>query len=100
MSFISKVELKSQLQKMGIKVEGNYVKKSDLEKIIASEKTYRIVRFYKDGHPKETIKTGLSFEEAQEHCNDPETSSSTCEEAKNVARTEKMGEWFDGFYEE
>ena len=31
MSFISKVELKYQLQQMGVKVEGNYVRKSDVE---------------------------------------------------------------------
>lgn len=30
MGFISKVELKYQLRKMGIKVEGNYVRKSEL----------------------------------------------------------------------
>jgi len=65
-----------------------------------SDKTYKIVRFYQKNHPKEIIKTGLSFEEAQEHCNDDETSSSTCEKPENVARTEKMGEWFDGYNEE
>jgi hypothetical protein len=32
MSFLSKVELKKQLQALGINVEGNYVKKSDIEK--------------------------------------------------------------------
>jgi len=36
-SFLSKVELKKQLQEMGIKVEGNYVNKKDIEKIIASD---------------------------------------------------------------
>ena len=35
MSFLSKVELKKQLRDMGIKVEGNYVRKGDIEKIIA-----------------------------------------------------------------
>jgi len=38
MGFISKVELKKQLQAMGIKVEGNYVKKSDIYKVIADNK--------------------------------------------------------------
>ena len=101
---VSKLELKKKLRSLGIKVEGNYVRKSDIEKVVAeaddSEKTYKIVRFYKEDHPKEVIKTGLSFEEAQEHCNDNETSSSTCEKPQNVARTEKMGEWFDGYTEE
>lgn len=35
-SFLSKVELKYQLKKMGIKVEGNYVRKRDIKKIITS----------------------------------------------------------------
>lgn len=104
---LTKNELKKQLSRLGIKVVGNYVRKSDVKKIIAeeeeeksSDKTYKIVRFYQKSHPKEVIKTGLSFEEAQEHCNDDETSSSTCEKSQNVARTEEMGEWFDGYDEE
>ncbi len=36
MSFLSKVELKKQLQAWGVKVEGNYVRKKDVEKIVAS----------------------------------------------------------------
>jgi len=35
MGFLSKVELKKQLREMGIKVEGNYVKKSEVEKALA-----------------------------------------------------------------
>jgi len=35
MSFISKVELKYQLEKMGIKVAGNYIKKKDVEKTVS-----------------------------------------------------------------
>jgi len=34
MSFLSKVELKRQLQALGIKVEGNYVKKCDIKKCL------------------------------------------------------------------
>ena len=37
MGFISKVELKKQLQALGVKVEGNYVRKKDIEKIFASK---------------------------------------------------------------
>ena len=37
MSYISKVNLKYQLQQMGIRVEGNYIRKSDVEKKISSE---------------------------------------------------------------
>jgi hypothetical protein len=35
MSFLGKVELKRQLQEMGVKVVGEYVRKSDIEKILA-----------------------------------------------------------------
>ena len=34
---ISRVELKNKLRSIGIKVEGNFVRKSDIKKIIASE---------------------------------------------------------------
>ena len=63
-------------------------------------KTYEVIRFFKDTGDRETIKTGLSREEAREHCQDPETSYLTCEEAEGVSRTEKHGPWFDGFEEE
>lgn len=33
--FLSKVELKKQLRGMGIKVEGNYVRKNDLHEMLA-----------------------------------------------------------------
>jgi len=36
MSFLSKVELKKQLKNLGIKVEGNYVRKSDINKALAN----------------------------------------------------------------
>jgi len=36
MGFIDKIELKKQLKELGIKVQGNYVKRSDLEKICAA----------------------------------------------------------------
>lgn len=36
MGFISKVELKYQLRKMGIKIEGNYVLKKDVAKVLAA----------------------------------------------------------------
>lgn len=62
-------------------------------------KTYKIVRkFFK--YPGETIKEGLTLEEAQEHCSDPETSSRTCTDKENVLLTEEKGPWFDAYYEE
>lgn len=63
--------------------------------------TYKIVRMYKDGNPnKRTIETGLTLEEAQAHCRDPETSSSTATSSKARRRTAVMGPWFDGYEEE
>jgi hypothetical protein len=45
------------------------------------EATYSIVRFRFKGD-SEVIETGLTLEEAQEHCNDPSTSGDG---------------WFDGY---
>jgi hypothetical protein len=61
--------------------------------------TYIIVRKYID-HDDETIKTGLSLDEAQAHCRDPETSSKTCTNRAGKALTEKYGPWFDTYYQE
>ena len=61
--------------------------------------TYKIVRgFFRGG--RRTIMTGLTLEEAQEHCRDPETSSRTCVKAANVRRTREKGAWFDGYERE
>lgn len=49
--------------------------------------TYKIVRFFNDDDiANEVMQTGLTLEQAQAHCNNPETS---------VA-----GKWFDGYQEE
>jgi hypothetical protein len=62
--------------------------------------SYKIVRSYQHDHPSRTIKTGLTLEEAQAHCRDPETSSSTCTSAAGKRRTRQFGPWFDGLQEE
>ena len=59
---------------------------------------YRIVRMYFKGG-RRVIKSGLTLEQAQAHCQDPETSSSTCTKARNVQRTKARGPWFDGYEE-
>ena len=83
--------------------------------------SYKIVRFYRDDkmernrmadnwgeslcelfglsqpHNGMTIKEGLTLEEAQEHCNDSETSSRTCMDDKHE---QQYGPWFDGYREE
>ena len=62
--------------------------------------TYKIIRFYFNDFPKEIIRIGLTLEEAQEHCNDSETSSKTCVLRENLDRTAKYGPWFDGYESE
>lgn len=59
---------------------------------------YKIVRMYFRGGSR-VIKTGLTLEEAQKHCSDPETSSRTCKKSVNVRRTKNLGPWFDGYSE-
>jgi hypothetical protein len=61
--------------------------------------TYKIVRMYFKGG-KRVLDTGLTLEEAQEHCRDPETSSRTCTRSANVQRTQRKGPWFDGYEQE
>lgn len=56
--------------------------------------TYKIVRFYFGGGNR-VIKTGLTLEEAQEHCQRPDTSSST----GGVDLTTNKP-WFDGYESE
>ena len=61
---------------------------------------YNVVRMYRDaGIRRRTIKRGLTLAEAQAHCQDPETSSSTCEKYAGRRRTRRMGAWFDGYEE-
>jgi len=62
--------------------------------------TYRIVRFFQNEHPRETVEVGVSLSEAQAHCRDPESSSRTAKEPAALARTEEFGPWFDGYQEE
>lgn len=59
---------------------------------------YNIVRFYRDaGIRRRIIKERVFLWEAQKHCNDPETSSSTCTGKTAKARTRRVGAWFDGY---
>ena len=37
MSFVSKTELKKQLHSLGIEVQGEYVRKKDIEKLVAAD---------------------------------------------------------------
>lgn len=63
--------------------------------------TYKIYRMYRDQPGKRhTIKTRLSLEEAQAHCKDPETNSSTARSSRAKRRTIQQGPWFDGYTRE
>jgi len=63
--------------------------------------SYKIVRMYKDSiHLNSVVKRGLTLEQAQAWCQDPETSSSTCTSETGKKRTEMYGPWFDGYEEE
>jgi len=60
--------------------------------------TYKIVRgYFKSDMSRRTIKTGLSLEDAQKHCSDPETSSRTCTSRLGKRRTQICGPWFDNY---
>lgn len=59
--------------------------------------TYEIVRFFQDRADRPIVATGLTLEEAQEHCSDPEGSSQTAVSEENRQRTERFGAWFDGY---
>lgn len=60
--------------------------------------TYRIIRFYfNEDEPSRVIYRGLTEQEAKDHCNNPETSSSTAKCARAARITAEHGEWFDGF---
>lgn len=69
---------------------------------MADEQTFKVTRFYRDDDELNgtVVVRGLTQEQAQAHCNDPETSSSTATSAEAVARTKAHGPWFDGWTEE
>ena len=61
---------------------------------------FKVVRVYRDrsGY-RRTIVERCSLEEAQRHCSDPETSSSTATTTNAKRRTRRMGPWFDCYEE-
>lgn len=61
---------------------------------------YYIVRFFQGDRRPRRIKSGLTLTEAQAHCHDPETSSSTATSAAAIRYTARNGAWFDGYDEE
>lgn len=61
---------------------------------------YKVIRFYfnRPGR-RRTIIPRCTLVEAQRHCNNSETSSSTATGAAAKRITRRMGEWFDGYEE-
>lgn len=59
---------------------------------------YDVVRFYfnRPGYSR-TILERVTLSQAQAHCKDPETSSSTAKSSAARARTRRVGPWFDGY---
>ena len=62
--------------------------------------TYKIVRFYQRDCRQRTRRTGLTLQEAQQHCSDPETNSKTCTNSAGKILTQRIGPWFDGYEQE
>ena len=59
---------------------------------------YKIIRYYAEaGINRRTIMTGLTLEQVQRHCSDPNSSYKTCTTKTGKARTRKVGPWFDGY---
>ena len=63
-------------------------------------KYFNVIRMYFDDDvSSKVIKKHITLEDAQIHCRDKETSSSTCEGSTGIERTAKYGAWFDGYVE-
>ena len=56
----------------------------------------KIIRFYAKGRAR-TLHRGLTLEQAEKHCADPETSSKTAVLPLAKARTARLGDWFEGY---
>lgn len=62
-------------------------------------KKYRVVRFFFNSGRRRIVKWCLPLSLAQEHCCNPQTSSSSCTDRAGKARTRKFGPWFDAYEE-
>lgn len=63
--------------------------------------TYRIIRQYQRGGSRAVRGlSGLTLEQAQAHCSDPETSSRTARGSRARHITATRGPWFDAYTEE
>ena len=65
---------------------------------------YKIIRFRRFKN-RRIIYRGLTLEQAQAHCQDPQTSSATCVSPKGkrtriMEKKHAINPWFDGYREE
>lgn len=67
---------------------------------VVSDVTYKVVRVFYRHAFREVISTGMTLEEAQAHCSDDETSSSTARSDEARERTKDFGDWMDVFFRE
>jgi hypothetical protein len=54
----------------------------------------------RDGNRPRTVKRGLTLEQAQAHCRNPESSSRTAISSVARRRTKTSGPWFDAYDED
>ena len=57
--------------------------------------THNVVRMFSISGMQRIIKKGLTFAEVKEHIMNQESSSHSCKGAAGLARTKKLGAWFD-----
>lgn len=67
---------------------------------MTNEPRYSVIRYHKNDGARKVMQTGLTLAEAQEHCNDPESSSRTATTSEAEHYTDHHGPWFDGYVEE
>lgn len=58
---------------------------------------YTVVRGFRDSDRHTVVARGLTLEQAQAHCSDPQASSRTATGHDATARTARYGPWFDGY---
>jgi ABC-type nitrate/sulfonate/bicarbonate transport system substrate-binding protein len=67
-------------------------------------KLYEVVRFYQSDKRRPVVqRRNLDLKQAQDWCNDPETSSATASKYSDKQRerlNEKQLNWFDGYREQ
>lgn len=96
-------QIAGKISNLGMPIESCKISAMSITQLFRHHFTYtmyyKIVRHFLLGAP-ESVKYGLSLEEAQAHCKNPETSYATCTSTEGKKRTEERGIWFDGYTEE